>query len=572
MTISQDVISFSLESSFDTPANRFSATLAKSAAFIASLKRTGIDIDAGYKDASGAVSTIRVLANGIIDSYSLSLNPNEAITSIRGRDSVAEILDTYYEKIYSPNPNKFKDKFGNVTTNLNVQVSPTGPAHTIPISSQTRASLIAKEIIESLNLTMQWDCRDYIIQSDFDATGRAIDILKKLVEPWNITELLRVDIYAEGSVIFIKQRLGTYSPNYTYAASNAKIKNFSVDKKPSVTFGRIILEGGAFGSGVTGSNTGLGGSSFSGSDDNERFREIKTLDENAKVIAVTTIREKFRKPDGVLLEYEEKRVDLNVLTKRETRFQEWDDPEIGADGQINQALINSVISTTEEIDKKSSKLTPTKKNVITYAYDGNKKLDEETETRSDFDTKKLNWIAQDRVVKQYSDYNSTQVQLITTTYQIDSKTKKLRVITIDTQVNSGQRPGGTNPPGGIFVQGSNDPNDRNVTRESVRYEKIVSTDKYAVPFQFSNPNLTLLDLQFIMAQLESISGGWVYEVSWTSVSMPWLKKGRAVRFTSIALEGGLTYNINGALIISSSLRGTPVDSIGQYSAQYWSSS
>jgi hypothetical protein len=75
-----------------------------------------------------------------------------------------------------------------------------------------RASEIAREIVESCGLSLSWECRDYTLLEDFDASGRCVDLLHRLIEPWCQVERFRADVRAEHRLLpavtlFARRRL-----------------------------------------------------------------------------------------------------------------------------------------------------------------------------------------------------------------------------------------------------------------------------------------------------------------------------------------------------------------------------
>lgn len=576
---------------FDVPANGFNIRVADTQAYVKMGQFDPIDIEVGYRDPSTlAVYTIGLIRNGVIDAVDFEAGLNNRTAVARGRDAAALLLDQYFEKIYVPANgilttvqapdgsryvNFVQQGQTQVETIETVPVPTVGVAsHFIPVVQETSARRIAIDICASVGMTVAWHCRDYVLRDTFEAAGRIIDVLRELIAPWNVTELFKVDIYIQANVVFFKQRdLLNLSTDYTFTVPNAKIKNLSSSKKIAPLIGRLILEGMPVPIGL--SNTA--GTSVFVDDVEDKERVILTYDPSGKIIITTeTFLEKFRKPDGVLLQYTDTLYDMigKTLVKEEKRLNEWEDPQYRLDGQINQPLQVSTISETKSISSSDGVFRTAFRQEISYRFDSNRLLESETTVTSTFD-EQAGVTKAEMVVKALSDFGHNQVLQVTTilkaekTGEISNSSTALKfiVFSIDTQINPGQRPGGTQPPSSISINA-------NSGRQSVRIEKVLSIDKKALPFTYSNKYLSLLDLQFILAQLTNINGGFLYEVTWVGVSIPWIRKGNVVQFTQLKDENGVDISLNPILVTAVELSlklgfGDKNELTAQYTGIFW---
>lgn len=586
-----------INENFDMPANGFNIRVADSQAYVKMGQFDPIDIEVGYKDPTTlAVYTIGLIRNGVIDAVDLNASINDRVVSARGRDAAALLLDQYFEKIYvpangvlttvqAPDGSRYvqfvQQGETEVQTIETVPVPTVGVAtHFIPVIQETSARRIAIDIVSSCGMTVVWQCRDYVLRDTFEATGRIIDILRELIAPWNITELFKVDIFVQSNTVFFRQRdLLNLSVDYTFTIPNAKIKSLSAQKKVAPLLGRVILEGMAIPAGLTNTPDGTGNVTFT-DDVEDRERVIQTFDPTGtKLISIETFKEKFRKPDGVLLESTDTLFDTvgKLLVKEEKRINEWEAPEYRLDGQINQPLQISTVSETKSISTRDKVFRTQFRQEISYNFDSNRLLESETTVTYTFDETK-GVTKGEMVVKTLADFGHNQVLQVTTIYKAQksgtiantSTSLKFVVFSIDTQINPGQRPGGVQPPSSTFINA----NDGRNGKKSVRLEKVLSIDKRAVPFTYSNKYLSLADLQFIMTQLTNINGGFLYDVSWVGVSIPWIRKGNVVQFTQFKDENGTDISLNPILITSVQLSlklgfGNQNELTASYTGLFW---
>lgn len=590
-TFTNKIEELTVHENFDIPANGFTIRVADSQAYTLMGQFDPINISVGFKDpADQQVYTVGLIVNGIVDAVDFEAAIDSRVASARGRDAANLLLDQYFEKIYAPIDGMLKTVIAPDGTKYikfiqhgeteeetieTVPVPTVGvSSHFIPVIQQSSAKAIAQDICNSIGLTVVWDCRDYTLKETFEAAGRIIDVLRDLVSPWNFTELFKVDIYIQANTVFFKQRdLLALSVDFTFTIPNAKIKNISVSKRSAPLLGRVILEGGPSAPGLTPVPDGNGGFTFV-NEITDRERVVQTFDPQGKnVITVETFTEKFRKPDGVLLESKSTLYDMisKRLIKEETRVNEWESPEYRLDGQINQPLQVSTLSETKGISSVDGIFKMLFRQEISYEFDTDRLLESETTVTSTFDPKK-GVTKSEMVVKTLTDFGHNQVQQITTilkaekTGEIEVTTTGLKfvVFSIDTQVNPGQRPGGIQPPGSIFV---NTPDTG--TKEAVRLETVLSIDKRAVPFTFSNKFLSLTDLQFILSKLRAINGGFLYEVTWTGLSIPWIRKGNVVQFTQLKDENNSDISLQPVLVRSVDLSLRENELIANYTGLFW---
>lgn len=180
----------SIETSLQSSCAQWEAELPGSREYLAIHNDRTVDIGIGFRRSVGSPLVFVGIKQGIVDEYRLECRKPGNISHLKGRDAAGALFDREFNTLYQRYPGQ------------DVQV-PDGTAVLVGIF---RARTVAETIIASMGLTPAWQCRDYELWEDFDATGRAIDILRRLVDPWCSVEPSRVDIWCEGTTVYLRQR------------------------------------------------------------------------------------------------------------------------------------------------------------------------------------------------------------------------------------------------------------------------------------------------------------------------------------------------------------------------------
>lgn len=158
-----------------------------------------LTLDVGYLDETNTPVTVRQVDAGRIEEWEVQFTPRAITGFIRGRDQAARLLDTYMNQIYGPNQN--------VVTPLNCgQTTQTVSLPPPQSLGPAPASQIAKAACDLAGLTLLWQVRDYTVNSSFSATGRCVDVIKKLVEPWSLIAPFKVDVFLRGTTLVVRHR------------------------------------------------------------------------------------------------------------------------------------------------------------------------------------------------------------------------------------------------------------------------------------------------------------------------------------------------------------------------------
>ncbi len=241
--------SFTIRSPLDRPAKDFAAEVPGTHAFVGASREDRITLEAGYRDLAGNETLVGQIRKGIVDEWELTLTPDAASTTVRGRDLMDRLLARPIAKIYPRSPvREVLDTIagpgaggGNLRT-LTVEQAPAGHY----MASQIAADVLAK-VNESLpddqQLTLSWATRDYEIRSDYSATGRPLDVLRDLAEPWNQVPPFAIDVMLVGLTVVVRNRVPVPPADHVIALPDARIKSVTITKRRPVFYGQVVLSG-----------------------------------------------------------------------------------------------------------------------------------------------------------------------------------------------------------------------------------------------------------------------------------------------------------------------------------------
>ena len=534
-----------------------------------------VDLEIGLEDTSGDAQAIRAITDGIVDEYRLELTVNGQVSHLKGRDAGAALLEESFSTIYQRFPGQ------DVTSRVDV---------TIKVGI-FRARQVAEEVILSAGLTPAWQCRDYELWEDFDATGRKIDILQRLVDPWCSVEPSRVDIFMEGTTVYLRSRKAfPVAADYVLAydaagtAPHAKCLNVNVRKIRLPIYGEVTLQGRLQpaddphdfeppeGEAGVASNFVeiIPFQREVGPDGEVTFtpgrltqRSASRSFQDGRMIALVETLSTYQIPNQVLLETRKNTYDYSQgagrLVKTDVKENTFQPFTYDAKGPTNSPLplIEStrVFSYTEETLVNGLTATVFKQNsdeTTSYAYDEDNYLTTaSTLKRVDRDGTLVN---DTLIVKHYQDTGPLTYQIQTDRYQfvdetnpeqqddgsiVDVTRSVAKLITSDETPAAGHRPGGPNRPPqkplGSDFSGVVTLPLSSVTR--------VSSDPKAQAASAGSPHMSDADLAYIQAQHDEASGLYEAELTFTALSMPHIKRGSIIQLTGIEDEDGSGVNV-----------------------------
>ncbi len=572
-----------IQSSLGQATNQWDASFPGSAEYLNANPARLIDLEIGVLDAAGIPQAIRVIKSGTIDERRLEVVKNGVISHLKGRDAGAILLDSEFKTIYQ----RFRAPAIDSRTDTRSAGSPPPAAVPAGVTIKVgifRARQVAEEIITSVGLTPAWQCRDYELWQDLDATGRRIDILKRLVEPWCSVEPSRVDVIIEGTTVYLRQRkafpeAADFVLNYQAAAAAPHIRCLGVNvrKVQLPIYGALTLIGREQ-AGATGHSfdPGLGTNRPSSitsvipfSDETaedggvtytpgqaESRSSSRSCDPSGQLVARVEVTSTYQVPNQVLL-----RTVKNTYAsagagerqvKREEKSIEYQPFTYDSKGPTNSPMAvreyASIWHYVEETLPDGGTLTVFKQDTeetTTYAYDEDNYLTTAATLRK---------VERDGVltpasllVKHYEDVGPQSYAILTDRYvyqQNDAGDWVPSLTQSDPTPASGHRPGGPNRPA-----------TKPVNRDMLGFCTIpiakrptLSTDPRAKEASAGGRDMSQADLDFIEAQHLEASGLWECELSLTVLSLPQIKRGSVIEIVGVKDQDGGSIPLGKALV------------------------
>lgn len=535
--------SFSIRCPLDRPASDFEAEVPGTQVFVDASEADRMTLEAGYRDAAGQETLVGQIRKGIVDEWELTLAPTTASSTVRGRDPMDWLLQRPIAIIFPRSPAREvletiagpADGGGNVRT-LTVAQAPHG---------RWQASQIAAYIVATVNatlpldqqLTLSWETRDYEIRSDYSASGRPLDVLRDLAEPWNQVPAFAIDVLMNGLTIVVRNRQPIPPPDYVLPITDARLRQVTVTKRRPRRYGQVVLSG---------MSVQIEGEGLIGEDLPDPTVEIEETPNRTEItIKAPTGTLTYRMPDGALL-HAEKPVfaggpaGITEMIKRETIDNEWTEVQYDNGrplGQARQVTQHTLIEGVHPKDKTVRVFRVLGDETVTYEYDTQEYLVRVTAEKREVPHKAPGTFElKEKITKDYTDvYGSPpQHEIVTSAWRWENKAGIWLLKNRDAVTVSGYRPGGPSGFKGFFIPA--DPDAKPGANNSgqlipVMLEAVVSADPHAEPFAYGNENLTYGDLVFILSQLTAASGLWPYELAFPGVTMPWIKKHVGIQFT-----------------------------------------
>ena len=172
-------------------------------------------ITQGYNDKD--ITAIK----GLADEWNIRRHYKEFELSVRGRDYLKNAIETWFNKTYFYKKPEVvpKNKYGEL----------------IPYSvGIINASAVASQACTLAGLGLIWGCPDYPIVNKIEDTEGFNDtvsnVLKKLIEPLQHTEMFRIDIFIKDDTVYIKKRKYPYAIDETLDLEDIRIKDLTLTK------------------------------------------------------------------------------------------------------------------------------------------------------------------------------------------------------------------------------------------------------------------------------------------------------------------------------------------------------
>jgi len=543
---------FEIIGSMGLPADKHRSTVPNASLFINANDADTVQLGAGFIDAATMIPYQTGQAEGLIEEWSIEVQPNEVTCQVGGRDRMAEILEHEYDCSYlTAWPTVLQQQ----------EMDRLGRTYKVGFF---QASVVAREIAESCEMELIWNCRDYTLREDFTTNGRAIEQINKLLEPWRQVPRFQADLYVvpgvggKGAILcqardyytIYSAATGQFipSPNCTFDVKDARIKNIHVSRKRSQRYKNILLYGQIVPVGLR-NNT---------PSEVEEETESVTRDENGRILTRTTTKTRTLMPDKRVLSvitstYQGSGGWALTLTKRETRTTEWEPSQYTYYGLINEPQRLSQTTRVEGLS--TGTWREEAKDYEAYAYDSDGylmstvtqkwKLNQTTMRNEEFE----------RIVKETREVSYLEAEEVTTLFKPRSggsfgnsgqlNTPGWYPAQVDTARSAGLRPGGPKPPRAISDSGP---------RLPLKRLGLISNHLRARSVLFQHGSLVESDLEYLYGCFEQASGNWEWQISMSYLGIPWLRKGMVLYLTGLQDADGNAIPLAPALVTEQRLK------------------
>jgi hypothetical protein len=409
---------------------------------------------------------------------------------------------------------------------------------------------VAQDLLAGTGLTLFWGVRDYTFHDTFNGVGSVYDLIRQLVEPWNLSTL-GVDIYVTGSVLNVRQRVASPTATTTMTVAASRLVNPAAGPRQRLPLiGVVELEGR-----LAPGGDDPGGAEFPPGDPPpvEGSTSVvpfsRSIERNGIIITVVEGSNTYRMPDRLLTKtieriHERNPAGLLTLQKESVTDTTFEDSRYGPGGPINQPLplsaVTSIQTRVASATGDTTVMAETDREEITWKYDAHRFLTAKVTTKRTRQQGTIIWKETERLTETWEDKLAGWVEVTTTRTTFDADGVATNTKVIGRQDAAGFRPGGVRPPLRLRGGLSGEPGIDDASLRPIRLTATVSSDATAIPVRYSNPNLTATDLQYILDQLEAASGLYESRISGSGPAMPWMVKGTVLDLTSFLGPDGVT--------------------------------
>lgn len=571
---------FDVTSSLQQPADQWSAEVTGSASFRLAKKADRVALAMGFKDDSGQDVTVGRIMGGTVDEYVLTILPDSVECAIRGRDAMALLIENEYQMLYLR---------GDQTSGA---TKPTiDGATTVPTKVGTfYASQVAGEVCASVGLALAWECRDYELWDDFDATGRCVDILQRLIAPWCEVEPSRVDLFVDQDRVILRQRRAFPSPaDYTYDVRDARLKHVVFRRRRLPKWGTLAMAGrtqlptaplantnvadpqpstsNLFGSAIIVVNLDPEtGQTVTAQPGQVLFERYAAYGLDGRVIAAVVTTTVKRAYDLAVLSITKDTYGQGenglVQSGQEKTVNTWEEVIVDAKGAVNEPLPKfaekSVFAFSEEvIDTQDSQgntsavtisiFKQLRSETVAYSYSRDRYLKLQVTKVHDLEGGEV--LPSSMIVVTWKVIGPQFSRRTTDTYGWDNERKGWALQTRAADDLGGHPPGGPNRPSSKAMESSDKSHLPTPILIGPTGTTVLSAAANAKSKSIpTNPHMSQADLDFIKGQHVEASDLWEVEVTFDALMMPWLKRGALITFTGIVDDEGQAITVGTALV------------------------
>lgn len=485
------------------------------------------------------------ISGGVVDEIELHIMPQKLTSVLRGRDKAAYAADSTVYLTYSVNP--LQPEAPEVPPAVpGFPALPVIPGITVPLVLHgfRTASSIAKDLAARVGLGLVWNTYDYDLREDVTVSGPVLSAIQSLAEPFSHFERSKVDIWAEGGTLIVRNRNAT-GPGLSMNVHDTRITDLVLKAKFSGYVRVLRIIGSATGSHVnvavdpgfrtdetTEEMGSAGPSSFQSSASVTTYdtkivtkSRIRILDNAQMDQTVETFKDVID-AQGVL--------HRGALVSLKETISDWDDLSIIFPNTIvNHPQEHSRTITESGFDPQHpGALAPLNRTTITHSYSLDGYLTAQNTTKEVWDATPTprgpqGWVLDSSETKQYQKNGAGQYQITTTQYGSDGTPGDVR-----RTIANGTPPGG--PGRGLSRQGSG------TADQQITFATLISSQPGAKDVTINNKSLLAQHMTIIANQARAQSGSTEVEISFTAAGMPWLRRGQYITLTDLFAEDGTT--------------------------------
>lgn len=577
---------YNIDSAMELMADQYQAELPNSVLLRGSTSADRIFLQSGLLSTTGGQLTIASISSGIIDEYETTIRSGGAsqiTTRIRGRDASYLVLDSYVRRIYKRQPisiplsttigQPLQPPPANNPAGLPYVLSqPAYPGAPTILAGIFTASQIAADICALVGVQLSWGVRDYTMLEDFSAVGRVSDILRRLIEPWTLVEPMRADLFFRGNAVVIQQRpFPITAPDYTFALSDLRREQATIRKRRTKRVGVLTLNGQKLANVSPNEkpDAGIFNLFVDGTQIEEDTQE--TFNPPGNLVSVVHTIRTYSMPNHTLLNetketYTKAQGGALVMTLREAVNNTWEPSVLDLSGARSAPRQTESLKTIERIEPSDPlgifRVWDMER--TGFSYDEGTFLNGETTETQTFSLEKNTFESKKLVVKTIRDKGSLIAEQTTEVYVFSFEQTSQFSGTFtsqfghwvlqsrDTQTGAGRRAGG--PGRGLPVKRQGAQGSRTGGSTQIQVISLLSSDIDAVDVNYSNANLTIDDLNFILAQFLAAQNLWEYEVAFEGPAQVWLQRGNTLQVNNIVAEDGSLIALPPLLITESNMQ------------------
>jgi hypothetical protein len=519
------VRALSVDQSTQLTADQWTLELNNTDAWRARSDAQHVDISTGLINHLDQPELVKHIKDGVVDEWELVFGPAQTVARMRGRDAAAALLDQTIFVTYVT---------GGVPVPVtNDDVLPPslkkipGVTERIFLSGLWRASTVAQDLATRVGLTCSWQAPDYVLREDVEVSGPVVGTIYQLVEPFSHFEPFKVDVWVEGKTLMVRQRQGLVeapgplgpTPGVLNTITSHDLRGQQLLVRATYLDKTRVIR-------MTGAATG----DCSALNATEPFSEQYTITEGGRELRITISGTK-RVIDGAEMNSQTETYDLtnSKFVSRKTTTNQQEAYEFDTNCRITNSPKDRGSQTlVESLDEEDGVIRQSGRITVAKVYDTLGFLVSETTTEEAIVDGAFQ--VSTKEVKRLFESGLKVYTQETTRYTADEE-GTLAFDSAQSGTGGGHRPGG---PGRA-------PRDTaGLAIPKAFIAEVIDNEPGAKDFSMQNASMTQDNLNQIRDQARASSGASEYNVEFTAVNIPWLKKGQMLEITGLMYEDGVT--------------------------------